>query len=184
MWSDMGPQLGGIPRQRLMENITLQHVLNNIVEDPRENVVRDDEKESWRQLSIESERTIADLLAVLSGAHDDNCKIMAVCIEESRDHDGLTIRMAANTGDCSYVTDGFEEIAKTLETAHRRGIVELLQILSDSLILIVHQQSRRSMTIISPSFDVLYDWTGQKYYVIFVPDMLQGLARPYAGARP
>lgn len=131
---------GSISRQRLIENTTLQYVLNQIVEDPTENDVRDNEKNSWRQLSIERERTVADLLAVLSGTHDDNCKIMAVCIEESRDHNRLTIRMAANTGDCSYVTKGFEEIAKTLETAHRRGIVELLYSLSDSLIFFANSQ--------------------------------------------
>lgn len=69
---------------------------------------------------MEIEKTIADLLAFLSATHDDNCMIRAVCIEESRNHNQLTIRVASNKGDCSYVTNGFDEMAKILQEAHNR----------------------------------------------------------------
>lgn len=103
-----------------MENITLLKTLNEIVEAPRENTIREVDN-SWRQLSIEREKTIADLLSFLSATHDDNSKIMAVCIEESPEHKHLTIRIASNTGDCAYVKDGLNEMARILERAHCRG---------------------------------------------------------------
>lgn len=122
----MADQWWSVPRKKLMENITLLWTLNEIIESPRENVMPDDEK-SWRQLPYECEKTIADLLAFLSATHDDNCKIMAVCIEESRDHTQLAIRMASNTGDCLHVQRGFDEMAKILEQAHSRGTLRFHQ---------------------------------------------------------
>jgi hypothetical protein len=120
MLKAMAAPWGSVPRKRLIENITLLWTLNKIIEPPRENVLHDDEK-SWRQLPIEHEKTIADLLAFLSATRDDNCKITAVCIEESRDHDHLTIRLSSNTGDLVHVKDGFENIARILEKASGRG---------------------------------------------------------------
>lgn len=120
----MATQWENVSRQRLIKNITLLWTLNEIVELPKENALRED-KESWRQLPIEREKTLTDLLAFLSSTHDDNNKVTAVCIEESRDHEQLTIRLSANTGDCAYVTRGFRDIAKVLECAHRRGIVTI-----------------------------------------------------------
>lgn len=118
----MAGQWGNVSRKSLMENITLLWSLSEIIELPRENKLRES-KESWRQLSIEQEKTVADVVAFLSATHDDNSKITAVCIEEARDHNHLLIRIASNTGDCSYVTNGLEEMAKTLERASRRGIL-------------------------------------------------------------
>ena len=134
----MAAQWGTIPRQRLMENITLQCVLKEIIEDKRDNVLRC-EDQSWRQLSIEREKTIADLFAFLSATHDDNSKVMAVCLEESRDHNHLTIRIASNTGNPIHVRNGLDEMAKILVTARGQGIVNLYQDLYYSLILCVQK---------------------------------------------
>jgi hypothetical protein len=109
-----------VSRKRLMEFITLQWMLKKIVEDPNENVLPEEGK-SWRQLPIELERTVADLLAFLSATHDDNSNIMAVCIEEARDHTHTTIRIVSNSGDCAYARNGLEEIARILEKAHSQG---------------------------------------------------------------
>jgi hypothetical protein len=46
---------------------------------------------------------------------------MAVCIEEHLNGEGLTIRIASNTGDLLAVTTGFILLIKTLEQAARRG---------------------------------------------------------------
>jgi hypothetical protein len=116
----MAGHWGNVPRSRLMENITLLWTLNKIIEPSRENVICDDKK-SWRQLPIEREKTAADLLAFLSATNDDNCNIMAVCIEENPGHNHLTIRMASNTRDCLDVKDGFDKMVRILETAHSRG---------------------------------------------------------------
>ena len=119
----MAAQWGEVPRKRLMENITLLRTLNEIIKPPKENVIPRNDEQSWMQLPIEREKTIADLLAFLSATHDDNLKITAVCIEESQDHNHLTVRISSNTGDSSYVKDGFEDIARVLEKASSRGIL-------------------------------------------------------------
>lgn len=103
-----------------MENVTLLWTLKEIIEHPNEHVLRD-EGQSWHQLSLQREKTLANVFAFLSATHDDTCKITAVCIEESRHDDRLTIRTASNTGDCSYIRSGFEDIARILEMAHKRG---------------------------------------------------------------
>jgi hypothetical protein len=122
MSSSAETQWANVSRKRLMENITLLWSIKEIVETPKENVLVDNE-DSSRQLSLEREKTVVDFLAFLSGTHDDNCKVTAVCIEESDDHQSLTIRIAANTGDCCYLRDGFEDLAMILERAHSRGKV-------------------------------------------------------------
>jgi hypothetical protein len=111
-----------VPRRNLMESITLQWIIRKIVEDPKENVLPEDQK-SWRQLPIELERTVADILAFLSATHDDISNIMAVCIEEAHDHTHSTIRIASNSGDCAYARNAVDEIARILEKAHSQGIV-------------------------------------------------------------
>ncbi|KAL8800871.1 MAG: hypothetical protein Q9200_007111 [Gallowayella weberi] len=44
-------------------------------------------------------------------------RVMAVCIEEDPGGDGMTIRLASNSGDLAFVTKGFNNIARTLEHA-------------------------------------------------------------------
>jgi len=111
-----------VSRKTLMESVTLQWMLKKIVEDPKENVLPEDQK-SWRQLPIELERTVTDLLAFLSATHDDKSNIMALCIEEARDHTHTMIRIASNSGDCAYARNGLDEMARILEKAHSQGIV-------------------------------------------------------------
>jgi hypothetical protein len=111
-----------VSRKTLMESVTLQLVLEEIVEDQKENVLPEDRK-SWRQLPIELESTVADLLAFLSATHDDNLNIMAVCIEEACDHTHTTIRIASNSGECASAKNGLDEMARILEKAHSQGIV-------------------------------------------------------------
>jgi hypothetical protein len=111
-----------VPRRNLMESITLQWIIREIVEDQKENVLPEDPK-SWRQLPMELERTVADILAFLSATHDDASKIMAVCIEEAHDHTHTTIRIASNSGDCVYARHAVDEMARILEKAHSQGIV-------------------------------------------------------------
>lgn len=118
----MTGEWGTVPRQRLMENITLLWTLNEIIELPGKNQLCEEETHS-RQLPLEHEGTIADLLAFLSATHDDTHNITAVCIEEGRKRKSLTIRVASNTGDCLYLTKAFKEMARILEKAHSRGTV-------------------------------------------------------------
>ena len=59
--------------------------------------------------------------AFLSTTSDDSLKVMAVCVEEHYNGRGITIRVAANTGDLSAVTTRFIRLARALEHAVRRG---------------------------------------------------------------
>ncbi|KAH9203359.1 hypothetical protein DL95DRAFT_430704 [Leptodontidium sp. 2 PMI_412] len=63
---------------------------------------------------------IACNLAFLSANSDDSLKVMAVCVEERCNGKGITIRVAANTGNLSTVTAGFVRLARVLEHAARR----------------------------------------------------------------
>ena len=63
----------------------------------------------------------------LSATSDDSLKVMAVCVDEHCNGRGITIRVAANTGDLSAVTTGFVRLARALEHAARRGwVINLL----------------------------------------------------------
>jgi hypothetical protein len=111
---------GATTRQQLQQSITLLQVLNEVPELPKENnpVPNGD---TTHRLSISRENEIASNLAFLSAISDSHKRVMAVCIEESRNGNGITICVASNTGDLSAVTRGFEMLGKSLEQAARRG---------------------------------------------------------------
>ncbi|OBT65024.1 hypothetical protein VE03_05212 [Pseudogymnoascus sp. 23342-1-I1] len=108
---------GTTTRSRLQQSITSLHKANNVPEAPTENPVP--MIHSTRHLSFSLEKEIAKSLAFISVTSDDNRKVMAVCVEEHIDGDGITIRIASNTGDLSAVTAGFRRIGKILEQVAR-----------------------------------------------------------------
>ena len=112
---------GGVTtRQQLLQSITLLQVLNEEPELPKENIpVSDGGTTRW--LSVSREKEIASNLAFLSAISDNSKRVMAVCIEESRNGNGITIRVASNTGDLLAVTKGFKTLAKSLEQAAQRS---------------------------------------------------------------
>jgi hypothetical protein len=111
---------GTTTRQQLLQSISLFQTLNEVPEPPRENVLVS-EIDSTHCLSISREKEIASNLAFLSATSDDSLRVMAVCIEEHRNKDGITIRVASNTGPLSKIIHGFTMLAKVLEQAARRG---------------------------------------------------------------
>lgn len=112
---------GSVSRRRLMENITLLWMLNEIPEPSKEHALPDilDPK---RVLSIQREKEIVDNLAFLSSITDDRNRVMAVCIEENVNKERLVIRLAVNKGDLVEEKRGFKEIARALELAALRGL--------------------------------------------------------------
>jgi hypothetical protein len=111
---------GAITRQQLQQTIVRLQSLNEVPELPQENDVVSG-IDATRRLSISRENEIASNLAFLSATLDDSLKVMAVCIEERRNSDQTTIRIASNTGDLSAVTSGFVTLGNILEQAARRG---------------------------------------------------------------
>lgn len=103
-------------QKRLVENITLLWAMCEIPDLPKENKLHSSHDER-RQLSLDREQQLVDNFAFISASTDNMLRVMAVCIEEDPDQNGMTIRLASNTGDLSPVIQGFKDIARTLEQA-------------------------------------------------------------------
>ena len=112
---------GNVSSRRLLENITLLCMLDEVPEMPKANVLSDGPKER-RILPIQLERDIVDDLAFLSSYADDSNKVMAVCIEEHHNGESLIIRIACNSGGLQKVKDGFTNLANVLQKAASRGL--------------------------------------------------------------
>lgn len=110
-------------QRRLVENITLLWTLCEVPGQPKEDDVHGGHDEG-RQLSQDREMQLVDIFAFISTTTDDPLRVMAVCIEEKPEKNGMTIRLASNTGDLSHVTQGFNGIARTLEQASLRSRAE------------------------------------------------------------
>jgi hypothetical protein len=112
-----------VTRQRLAQNITLLWMLNEVVEKPHENSlgISMSRVDETRHLSLQREIEIASNLAFLSATTNNNKKVMAVCVEETRNGEGIIFRVASNTGDLSRVEEGLKALGRTLEKSARRG---------------------------------------------------------------
>ena len=111
---------GAITRPQLQQTISHLRKLDELPEVPSENLAVP-EADQKRHLSISREKEIASNLAFLSATSDESLKVMAVCVEEHCNGEGITIRVASNTGDLSAVMRELMTLAKILEQAARRG---------------------------------------------------------------
>lgn len=111
---------GATTRSQLQKSISSLRRLNEVPEVPIENLVAP-KIDPTRRLSISREKEIASNLAFLSATSDDSLKVMAVCVEEHSNGEGITIRIASNTRDLSAVTAGFRMVGEVLKQAARRG---------------------------------------------------------------
>jgi len=82
----------------LQQSISNLRRLSELPEIPRENHVNL-LVDPTRWLSVVREREVACNLAFLSATSDDNLKVMAVCVEEHCNGEGIMIRIASNTRD-------------------------------------------------------------------------------------
>ena len=108
-------------KETMIENITLLWTLGEDPEQAKKNEIYSEIDES-RQLTMEREIQLASSLAFISGSTDDMLRVMAVCVEEWLDQQGLTIRLASNTGDLSRISESFKGIADIIERAALRGM--------------------------------------------------------------
>ncbi|KAL9099016.1 MAG: hypothetical protein Q9163_005423 [Psora crenata] len=106
-----------------MEAITLLYMLNECPESPKDNQPSKSLSvlSSIYQLPFQREKQIVENLAFLSATTNDPAKVMAVCLEEARDHRSCTIRLTSNTGGIDKVVLGFKLMAKILEQGASRG---------------------------------------------------------------
>ncbi|MCJ1252132.1 hypothetical protein MMC30_009370 [Trapelia coarctata] len=113
----------GTSHKSLMEAITLLYMLNECPESPKDNQQPQTLSvlSSIYQLPFQLEKQIVENLAFLSATTNDSARVMAVCLEEGRDHGSCTIRLTSNTGDIDEVVLGFKLMAKILEQAASRA---------------------------------------------------------------
>lgn len=112
--------MSSITPEELRQSISSLKQLSEVPGPPKEHDLVLDAG-SAHHLSIERENEIASNLAFLAATSDDIQKVMAVCIEEHRNGEGITIQVASNSGDLSEVTAGFGKLGLILEKAARRG---------------------------------------------------------------
>jgi hypothetical protein len=72
-------------------------------------------------LSILQEKEIASNLAFLLATSDKSLKVIAICVKEHYNKEGIIIRIALNTRDLSAVVREFITLAKILKQAMRQG---------------------------------------------------------------
>lgn len=111
---------GSITREYLLRKISLLAMLGLVGEDPKEYelVSRPDRVSS---LTVDQEGEIVSNLAFLSSRRKDSKMVIAIGIEEDRDGQGMTIRMAVNGDHPVYVKEGLARISAILERISRRG---------------------------------------------------------------
>jgi hypothetical protein len=74
-----------------------------------------------RHLSISREKEITSNLAFLSATSDKSLKVIAICVKEYYNGEGITIRITLNTRNLSAIIREFMTLAKILEQAARQG---------------------------------------------------------------
>ncbi|KAL2039804.1 hypothetical protein N7G274_007204 [Stereocaulon virgatum] len=113
----------GTAHKSLMEAIILLYMLNECPDSPKENQQAKTVSllSSIYQLPFQREKQIVEDLAFLSATTHDSARVMAVCLEEARDHRSCTIRLTSNNGDTDDVVHGFKLMAKVLEQGASRA---------------------------------------------------------------
>jgi hypothetical protein len=109
------------PIEQLFAKLVLLRLLNDLPENPSINestwTGQDDEKKEprvCRILQLKHEKAITQQLAFVCGFSDDPVHITAVCVEELRNGDGLTIRYAVNSGKHEVLDNGLQKVTEIL----------------------------------------------------------------------
>ncbi len=93
---------GAITRLQLQQTISRLRKLDKLLEGLRENLAVP-EGDQIRRLSISREKEITSNLVFLLATTDKSLKVIAVCVKEYYNSEGITIRIVLNTRDLSAV---------------------------------------------------------------------------------
>ncbi len=107
---------GAITSLQLQQTISRFRKLDELPEVPSENLAVLEVGQT-RHLRISRQKEIASNLAFLSATSDKGLKVMAVCVEKHCNGEGITIRIASNTGDLSAVIREFITLAKIFKAS-------------------------------------------------------------------
>ena len=76
-----------------------------------------------RGLTIDQEGEVVRNLSFLAYRRKDPHSVVALCIEEREDGEGMTVRFSVNGDNVSYVKEGLQQICTTLEKISQQGRV-------------------------------------------------------------
>jgi len=107
-------------RRRAAQNAALLVCLKQQPACPRENKCAADDRSS--PLSLQREMQLLDDFAFISSLEDNPNEVTAVCLEVNRNGEGLTFRIAANTGCLSHVVKGLQVVADIMMQASKHGM--------------------------------------------------------------
>jgi hypothetical protein len=82
-----------------------------------------EETDSVRSIAVRHEKIFIEQLAFICAYSDDPLHVLAFCIEESQILDGVTIRLAANTGNHQALLDGLMPITAMFEQEASQGVL-------------------------------------------------------------
>ena len=106
-------------RRRAMEDATLLLSLSEVPGAKLENALP--RQDGLWILSAYQERQLADDFAFIASTSDDPNQVKAVAVEENPDGRGLTVRIAANSGNLVRTVQGLQTIVNIMHQARRRG---------------------------------------------------------------
>ena len=112
-------------QSRLARNIATLYALDNL-QDPEEPSIPAplDSAQDYK-LNFSREKELAETFSFLGATTDDMHKVVAVAIEENSNADGITIRLACNSGDSESHKKGLELVARRLEHIATSGTCKL-----------------------------------------------------------
>lgn len=120
-----------IPRDVLLNKISLLAMLGPIREGQQEHSLTSTD-DPRRGLTIDQEGEIVRNLSFLAYRRKDPHSVVALCIEEQEDGEGMTVRFSVNGDSVLYVKEGLQQICTTLEKISRQGRVCLFSSHSSS----------------------------------------------------
>jgi hypothetical protein len=112
----------------LQVKIAILKLVNEFPEQPSFNnsvsqFIKAQNSQSERTLSFKHEVTITQQLAFVCAYSHDPLHVTAVCVEEAVHGRGITIRVAANSGQHDSLVAGLETISGILENEAKNGSV-------------------------------------------------------------
>lgn len=107
-------------RRRAAQNAALLVCLRQQPASPQEKKCTVDGTSSL--LSLRREMQLLDDFAFISSLEDNPNEVTAVCLETNQDIDGVTLRVAANTGCLLHVVNGLQAVADVMMQASSHGM--------------------------------------------------------------
>jgi hypothetical protein len=104
---------------RLAETIALLQKTCDKPISPTRNKLPDNAPNDGRKLSVKQELKVVSCLSYLASYSDKPDRVMALCVEEYPDHQGIKVALATNTGSTVWLEQGVRSILEVLQLQAR-----------------------------------------------------------------